>query len=386
MSIRKRTKVLFSVSLLVTVAISVAVGFVWGGNSYKSKYSEKLDSADFNIFWDAYSKLKNTYLGTVDPQKYLYGSIAGGYSSLDDPYTVFLSPEISKQFKDELSGDLEGVGLRLGIKDGLPTVMSPIADSPAFKAGLKANDKILKVDDFMTDNQLLDLVVSKIRGAAGTKVKLTVMKSSDNSVKEIELTREKINVTTVEESFVNNTAIITVSEFGTQTMIDFDAAVVKAKERNVKKVILDLRDNPGGLLDAAIEMEEYFLPKNSIAVIEESKLGRNEHKTSVERGMQDVELVVLVNEGSASASEIFAGAMKDLKRAKVIGAKTFGKGTVQELGDLGSGSSTKITVAKWLTPNGTSIDKNGIEPDVKVEDKRTSAFDTNDPVLKEALK
>ena len=133
-------------------------------------------------------------------------------------------------------------------------------------------------------------------------------------------------------------------------------------------------------------MEEYFLPKNSIAVIEESKLGRNEHKTSVERGMQDVELVVLVNEGSASASEIFAGAMKDLKRAKVIGAKTFGKGTVQELGDLGSGSSTKITVAKWLTPNGTSIDKNGIEPDVKVEDKRTSAFDTNDPVLKEALK
>jgi len=386
MSINKRTKVLFSFSLVITVAISVALGFAWGEHSYKNQNSQKLESIDFKIFWDAYSKLKNVYNGSIDPQKYLYGAIAGGYSSLNDPYTVFLPPEISKQFQDELSGNLEGVGMKLGFKDNLPTVIAPIEGSPAFKAGIRAGDKILKVDEFVTDNQLLDLVVSKIRGAAGTKVKLTVQKSADSAIKELELTREKINVTTIEESFVNDAVVITVSEFGTQTMADFDAAVIRAKEKNINKVVLDLRNNPGGLLDSAIEMEEYFLQKGSIAVVEESRNGKIEHKTKSERGWQNVKLVVLVNDGSASASEIFAGAMKDLKRAKVIGTKTFGKGTVQELSDLGGGSSVKITVAKWLTPSGTNIDKDGIEPDTKVEDNPNSIFDNNDPVLKEALK
>lgn len=386
MNVAKRTKFLFTISLIATVVVSVSLGFIWGESNYKNKYSDKLDSVDFNLFWDAYTKLKNTYLGNVDPQKYLYGAIAGGYSSLDDPYTVFLSPEISKQFQDELSGDLEGVGLKLGVKDKLPTVIAPIEGSPAYKAGIRAGDKIIKVDDFETDSQLLDLVISKIRGAAGTKVKLTVLRASDSSVKEFELTRERINVTTIEKSYLGNTAIIAISEFGTQTVTDFDLVASEIKAKNIKKIVLDLRNNPGGLLDSAIEMEEYFLPKGSVAVIEETRLGKSEHKTSSERGLQDVELVVLVNEGSASASEIFAGAMKDLKRGKIIGTKTFGKGVVQELSSLGNGSSAKITVAKWLTPKGTSIDKEGIEPDIKVEDKRTSVFDNDDPVLKEALK
>ena len=376
----------FVTSLVVALVLAGTGGF-FVGKSYEQKhFKQTIDGVDFSLFWKAYDEIKLKYVGSIDPQKYLYGAINGGYASTGDPYTVFMPPQTSSDFQQELSGQLEGVGLKLGVLDNLPTVIAPIPGSPADKAGIKPKDKILKVDDFSTQDQILDIVVDKIRGKAGTKVKLLVLKADSNETKEIELTREQIDVKSVEVNYTNDVAVIAINEFGTSSTEEFDAIYKEAVSKNVKKVVLDLRGNPGGLLSGAIDISEYFLKKDQTVVIEQGKTDRNEDKVQTEKGWQDIPLVVLVDEGSASASEIVAGALKDNNRAKIIGQKTFGKGTVQELSSFSDGSSSKITIAKWLTPNGKSIDKDGIEPDITVAGTSNPNFDTTDPQLSRALK
>ena len=376
----------FVLSMIVALVLASSGGF-FAGKYYESKHpTQKIDGVDFSLYWKAYDVLKQKYVGDIDPQKYLYASINGGYSSTGDPYTVFMPPQSADEFQQELSGELEGIGLKLGVLDNLPTVIAPIPNSPAEKAGIKPKDKILKVDDFVTQDQILDLVVNKIRGKAGTKVKLLILKASTNKTEEVELTREKIDVKSVEVNYTGDVAVIAINEFGTNSTDEFESIYKEANAKGVKKVVLDLRGNPGGLLSGAIDISEYFLKKNQTIVIEQGKTSRNEDKTITERGWQDMPLAVLVDEGSASASEIVAGALKDNNRSKIIGQKTFGKGTVQELSSFADGSSSKITIAKWLTPSGKSIDKDGIEPDISIEGSSNPNFDTSDPQLNRALK
>ncbi|MCX6809863.1 MAG: S41 family peptidase [Candidatus Berkelbacteria bacterium] len=390
----KKIKVLFVVFFAVSLFISGSIGYFIGHKNlylngttphFVNSDKNKPDNVDFSLFWDAYQKVKENYYGDINMQNYLYGAISGAYASLGDPYTAFLSPDLNKEFQDELSGDLEGVGIKMGVLDGYPTVIAPLDGSPAYKAGMKAKDKIIKVDDLETKDLSLDFVVSKIRGPSGTKVKLAFVRDGENKIREVELTRAKIDVKTVELNYKGDVAVITINEFGVDTTQEFKKFSGEITGKNINKVILDLRNNPGGLLDGSIDIAGFIFPKDTMVVSEQGKSDKVDHKSTGQGELKNVNLVVLVNGGSASAAEILAGAIKDNKRGQIIGEKTFGKGTVQILSNLKDNSSAKITVAKWLTPSGQNIDKNGIQPDIEVKDSDNPNFDTNDPILNRAL-
>lgn len=348
--------------------------------------SNEIGNIDFKLFWEALTKLKENYVSDVDLQKYLYGAISGGFASLGDPYTNFLSPEVSQDFEDELTGQLEGIGIRIGSLDGYPAVIAPLNDSPAQKVGLKPKDLIVKIDDKDAAGMTTDEAVELIRGAARTEVRLEVLRSGENKTREFKIVRENIDVKTVEvKQIQDGISLIEINEFGTSTTSDFIVAAQKLKDDNVGKIIIDLRNNPGGLLNSAIEIAGEIFDDDKLVVIEEGKTGRKESKTSGTSLLKDAKIAVLVNGGSASAAEILAGAIGDNDRGVVIGEKTFGKGTVQQLESLTGGSSVKITIAKWLTPNGNSIDKNGIQPDIEVKEPDDILFAKDDPLIDRAV-
>ncbi|MDH4358648.1 MAG: S41 family peptidase [Candidatus Berkelbacteria bacterium] len=386
----KFAKTVFVLSLAVVVLASGTIGYFLGNGRINlkadlSQRSGDLTDSDLKLFWEAYNKLKESYLGSIDPQKYLYGAIGGGYSSVGDPYTVFLPPELSEEFVKELSGDLEGIGIKIGMLDGMPAVIAPLDDSPAQKAGLKPKDKILKVDDTETAGVTLDEVVSKIRGKAGTRVKIVVMRDGEGETRSFEIERAKIDVKTVELGYKGDVAIITLNEFGFETKDEFLKAVQQVSDKNISKVILDLRNNPGGLLDGAVDISGEIFSRDTLVVIEEGKGEKRELKTSGNETLKQVKLAVLINGGTASSAEIVAGAVRDHGRGKVIGQKTFGKGTVQQYEGLTGGSAARITVAKWLTPKGINIDKNGIVPDIEVPEAQNALFSDNDPLINRAI-
>ena len=386
----RKIKIIFAASIAVAVLAAGTLGYFIGNRQLlrlvkgESSVSD-LQNTDFQLFWDAYLKLKSAYNGDIDPQKYLYGAIEGGYGSLNDPYTVFLSPELSKDFTDELSGELEGIGVKIGELDGAPAIIAPLEDSPAQKAGLKPKGKIVKIDYVDTQTMSLDEVVSKIRGTAGTTVKLDIQREGVADLLHFEIKREKIEVKTVEVSYIDDVAIVALNEFGLDTKVEFSRAAQEIAGKNINKLILDLRNNPGGLLDGAIDVSGEIFPEGTTVVLEQNKTSKDELKTTSSGTLKQVKLAVLVNGGTASSAEIVAGAIKDHNRGKVIGEKTFGKGTVQELDPLRGGSSAKITVAKWLTPKGTNIDKNGIVPDIEVKEPDNILFLSNDPLVKRAI-
>ena len=231
----------------------------------------------------------------------------------------------------------------------------------------------------------LDEVVSKIRGTAGTTVKLDIQREGVADLLHFEIKREKIEVKTVEVSYIDDVAIVALNEFGLDTKVEFSRAAQEIAGKNINKLILDLRNNPGGLLDGAIDVSGEIFPEGTTVVLEQNKTSKDELKTTSSGTLKQVKLAVLVNGGTASSAEIVAGAIKDHNRGKVIGEKTFGKGTVQELDPLRGGSSAKITVAKWLTPKGTNIDKNGIVPDIEVKEPDNILFLSNDPLVKRAI-
>ncbi len=387
----RNLKIIFVTSLAMAVLAAGTVGFLLGRTNLNSRRQiaesaqNNFSSADLDLFWRAYVKLKETYLDKVDPEKYLFGAISGGYASVQDAYTLFLDPELSKDFSRELSGEVEGIGIKIGEYNGLPAVIAPLDGSPAQKAGLRPKDQIIKVDDLETQTMNLDEVVAKIRGKAGSQVRLEIMREGQDQPLQFEIQREKIDVKTVEIQYKGDVAIIALNEFGLDTKPEFEKAAQEVANRGISKVVLDLRNNPGGLLDGSVDVMSEFVAPDTTAVIEESKSGKNEHKTSGEPVLKQVKLAVLVNGGTASSSEIVAGAIKDLKRGTIIGEKTFGKGTVQELSELSGGSSAKITVAKWLTPNGKNIDKDGITPDIEVKEPDNILFAENDPLISRAV-
>lgn len=352
------------------------------GTPVVSKNEKSLKNIDFTLFWDTWAQLEEKYVDhkKIDPQKMFYGAIKGMVASVEDPYTFFLTPDENKQSKDSLGGKFEGIGAQLGLQSNRITIVAPLKNSPAENAGLKAGDFVNKVNGESTKGWILTQAVSKIRGEKGTKVKLTIER--DGKEFDVEMVRDTIKVESVEVkldekqadcgTICGNIAYLKLNQFGENTVDEWETQVAKIKQawdkKQIKGMILDLRDNPGGYLESSVYLAGEFLPKGSLVVRQESKVfGNKDYNVARTGSLLDIPLVVLVNKGSASAAEILSGALRDHKRARLIGEKTFGKGSVQEAMDLREGAGVHITVAKWVLPSGEWINSKGIEPDIKAE-------------------
>ncbi len=326
-------------------------------------------SIDFGEFWKVWDTVGAKFDGNTDPQKLLYGAISGMVQATGDPYTEFFTPEQAKSFESDLSGSFSGIGAEIGIKNDKLTVIAPLPSSPAEKSGIRAGDVIKKINDESTTGMPVDTAVSKIRGQAGTEVRLTIDRGGVE--KDYTIKREQIDTKSVSYKMDNGILKITVSRFDDQTAALIREAEDAGISQNAKGVILDLRNNPGGLLDSAIDVSSEFVGKGTIVIEKDVKHNKSETFSASGHGkMTDKNkypLVVLVNKGSASASEIVAGAIRDNGRGELVGEKTFGKGSVQEVQKLPDGSELKITVAHWYTPKGINISKEGLQPDVSVE-------------------
>jgi len=335
----------------------------------------KIQNVDFSLFWNVWNELSAKYVdkSELDTQKMVYGAISGMVDSIGDPYTVFFEPVKAKEFAQEISGSFGGVGMEIGVKDDILTVVAPLPDTPAARAGILAGDKILKIYDKTTQGLSAEEAVSMIRGKIGTKVTLTIS-SNGSKAREVTITRETIKVPTVVWRMINqdnkNYAYIQAYQFNQNINSQFKTAVEEIEKSDPKAdgIILDLRNNPGGLLDSAINLAGYFVKKGQPVVSEVFGDGTtNEFTSDGNAIMTKYRTVILINGGSASASEILAGALHDNLGLKLVGEKTYGKGVVQELVNLDDDSSLKVTVARWFTPDGVNISKEGIEPDIKVE-------------------
>ncbi len=357
------------------------------------KYSQAPDGklsqdVDFNLFWEVWDDLEKKYVDKdkVNEKKMFYGAIKGLVESLGDPYTIFMDPRVSKEFEDDLAGTFEGIGAEIGIKNDVLTIIAPLPGMPAEKAGLRAGDKVLAIDGKSTTGITIDEAVNKIRGPKGTQVTLTIYREGLDETKDITITRGTIKVSSVRTNLRDDDIfVIKITNFNTDTEELFNKAVREIIDKNPKGIILDLRNNPGGFLDTAIEVASEWI-EDGVVVIEEFGDGRkNEYLARGRARLKHFPTVVLVNEGSASASEIVAGALQDYKKATIIGKKTFGKGSVQILDGLKDGSSLKITVAKWLTPNGNYINEKGITPDIEVDLTLEDFNADKDPQMDKAI-
>lgn len=326
---------------------------------------------NFSLFWDVWDRLAASYLdkAVLNPGQMVHGAIRGMVASLGDPYTVFLPPSDNKQAKEDLNGSFEGVGIQLGYKDGQLAVIAPLSGMPAEKTGVKAGDLILKIEDQETGEISLPEAVKLIRGLKGTPVKLTLLHQGEEEFYEVTIVRETIIIPSVEVELVANVAHLKLTRFGDQTSEQWRQAVGSiVNQPSVLGVVLDLRNNPGGYLSGSVFIASEFLD-SGVVVQQESANGTREAFSVDRQGkLPKLPLVVLVNQGSASASEIVAGALQHYQRAKVVGEKTFGKGTIQEAQDLFGGSGLHITTARWLLPSGQSIDGTGVVPDYEVKD------------------
>lgn len=346
---------------------------------------------DFGLFWKVWAVLKDKYVDkeNLDARKLFYGAIDGMLAATGDPYTTFFSPEENQEFKEDISGTFEGIGAELGMRDNVPTVIAPLEGTPAEAAGILPGDKILRVNDESTSGLSLDETVDKIRGPEGSEVTLNIYREGDEEARDIVIKRGVIVVKSVRfEMKENGIAYIRLSRFGDDTVRDFTAAARQARENGAQSLVLDLRNNPGGYLEGAVEIGSLMLPENKVVVLEEDGHGkRTEMKTKGGDILSHLPTVVLINEGSASASEILSGALRDNREnVTLVGRTSFGKGSVQELISVGRNTAVKVTVARWLTPNGDQINEVGITPDREV---RLSAEDRGagkDPQLDEAVK
>lgn len=332
---------------------------------------QEFADADFNLFWEVWSQLEDKFVDhdKINRDAMVYGAIAGLARSLKDPYTEFLPPAESKQFQEDIRGAFGGIGAEIGIRKGIVTIIAPLKGNPAEKAGIKAGDKILKVDDTSTVDLGLDEAVRLIRGEPGTNVRLTILRDGVDRAREFVITRDIIKIQIVStEARADGIFVIRLNHFTESASFEFRRAVQEFFDSGSKKIILDLRNNPGGFLTVAVDIASWWAPPGETIVRERHADGSEElYRSSGYGVLANIPTVLLVNEGSASASEIVAGALRDHKGILLVGAKTFGKGSVQEVVQLPKAASLKVTIAKWLTPKGTEIDGKGLEPDVKVE-------------------
>lgn len=395
----------FKIYITIYIAIlfilgSFALGLAFGHYYIPSKKSATAEISEvkenLDLFWETWNLLEKKYIGRkdLDKEKMIYGAIKGMVKSLGDSYTVFMPPAESKEFKEAVDGNFEGIGIEIDVKNDNLTVIAPLEGYPAEKAGIRTGDIIIKIGDKFTSDLDIEEAVSLIRGPRGTKVILTVLHESSKKPEEITVERTVIHVKSVKWEFAprektngEKIAYIKISRFGNDTMDEFKKAYKEILSQDIKKVILDLRNNPGGFLDTAVELSSEFIDGTKVVVTEaylKKELNIN-HFTRGKANFKDIKVVVLINNGSASASEIVAGALHDIKGIQLIGEKSFGKGSVQSLEPLQGGSSIRITVAEWLTPNGKNINKEGIEPDIKVEINEEDIKNNRDPQLDKAI-
>lgn len=358
----------------------------------------KDQNVDFSPFWKTWQILNERYVNgtaaidstttkkTTDQDR-VWGAISGMVSSLGDPYTVFMPPQEKIKFEEDIRGNFSGVGMEVGYKDGTPTVISPLPNSPAKKAGILAGDKVLKIDGVSTANLSLDAAIDKIRGKEGTAVVLTVLHDNDKESVDIKIVRAVITIPTIDTKIVNgkNSSdkifVINLYNFSAQSAELFKQAIGEFSRSGSNKLVLDLRGNPGGYLDAAVNMASWFLPQGKVVVRESSGVN-NVEKVYRSAGYdifkdKNLKMVVLIDRGSASASEILAGALSEYGVAKLVGEKSFGKGSVQELVSITEDSSLKVTIARWLTPKGKSLSQNGLDPDYAVKLPEVTATTTS---------
>lgn len=348
-------------------------------------------SVDMNLFWNVWQIVDQDYAyveETEDKEDRVEGAIQGMLDSLDDPYTLFMDAEESTEFEQSLNGELEGIGAEVTRKNGLITVVSPLKNTPAAKAGLLPGDIIVSVDGETTESMSLYEAVSLIRGERGTKVKLEVARKGAPDLIAVEIVRDKVHFDSVEwEIKEGGIAYIEIIQFDDNTLKNLNSAINGITLENVNGLIIDLRNNSGGYLDTAVDVLSELTSERQKAVIIKgrSEINNKVIYTTGRARLDGIPLIVLINEGSASASEIVAGAVKDWGRGTLIGKKSFGKGSVQELRPLEGGATLRLTVAKWNTPNDNNINKEGIAPDIEVELTPEDHNNDKDPQLDCAL-
>ncbi len=350
-------------------------------------------SVDLTDFWKAWNALDAQYVAThasstlPSLKERIYGAISGLANSYGDPYTVFFPPKEAKMFSDDISGSFGGVGMEIGIKDSVLTVIAPLKGTPAALAGITAGDQIVAIDGKSTDGLSVDKAVSEIRGPIGTTVSLTIMRN--NKPIDIQITRDTIQVPETEDGIdtANGVYHIALYEFTANSGQLFNQALERFKASESRQLIIDLRNNPGGYLDAAVDIASHFLPRGTKIVTEDFG-GKESNNIHTSLGYQDIpqgtKIAVLIDGGSASASEILAGALQDNHVATLLGEQSFGKGSVQSLISL-DGGSLKITIARWITPAGHWIMGNGITPDITVAYKKAAAKGENDSQMSRAI-
>ncbi len=368
MSVRNKGK---KITLLVAAVTLLAV-FVGMGTQRRCAAQGGNDYESIELFTDVLAIVKKSYVEEVDTKKLIYGAINGMLSSLD-PHSSFMPPEMYKEMKIETKGSFGGLGIEITIKDGILTVISPIEDTPAFKAGIKAGDQILKIDDKFTKDLTIMDAVKRMRGPKGSKVVLTIFREGLDKPKEFSLVRDVIQVKSVKFKMLDDGfGYVRIAQFQEKTDDDLSKALEtlhKENGGNLRGLVLDLRNDPGGLLDQAVRVAEHFVDEGQLIVYTEGREKESKMRFTSRKGDKEPSypIVVLINSGSASASEIVAGALQDHKRAVIMGTQSFGKGSVQTIIPLSDNSGLRLTTARYYTPSGRSIQAKGITPDITVE-------------------
>lgn len=372
-------------------------GFVFEPKTFKIvNQQDQPKTVDYGLLWDAITKLKTNHIDKpTDEQKILYGAVKGAVDSVGDPYTSFFTPDELKDFETDLAGKFSGIGAEIGKQDGVIVIIAPLDGTPAKNAGLLAKDVIVKVGGEEAQGWSTEEAVRRIRGPKGTEVKLTIYRAGKNDTFEVAIKRDDIVIKSVkwETKEVKDSTgkqrrvgVIKVSRFGDDTSALFSTATQELKSKGVDGIVLDLRNDPGGYLETSVEIASYWTEKDKIVVTEAHSDGKNvEYKSKGYGRLAGLPTVTLINGGSASASEILAGALHDYKLTKLIGEKSFGKGSVQTVLDLSGGSALKVTIAKWLTPSGHNISKEGINPDIAVKLTEEDIKAEKDPQMDKAL-
>jgi len=375
----KTTKTL---SLVIIVGIAFYIGLYLGGNNHAIAGTTtnsghlSIEDKDFNLYWKALSILENKHpdASVVTSEERIWNSIEGLTKSYGDPYTTFFNPKQTDFFEESINGEFSGVGMEVGIREGFITVISPLKNSPAEQAGVLPGDILTKIDDTPAIDISLDAAIDLIRGPEGESVVLTVSREGEVNLLEIEIIRDVIEIPSVEyETLDTGESLISIHSFGEDVGDEFKTALEEFQKNKTDKLIIDLRNNPGGYLTASVDIASWFIPQGKVVVTESfsEDSGRQDIQYR-SKGYEspissDTQIVVLVNNGSASASEIVAGALQEYEIAELVGTQTFGKGSVQEYIKLDNKTALKVTVARWLTPLGNSISNNGLTPDLVVE-------------------
>ncbi len=368
--------------------------FTGGSTRAETVRSERPDLTEFWRVWDLLDEkfVTDTSAERLSSDAKLHGAIRGLVDSFGDPYTVFLPPTEASSFAEDISGNFSGVGMEVGMRNGLVTIIAPLVDTPADRAGLLAGDVIVRIDETSTERMRVDEAVKLIRGERGTEVVLTIFREGETEFLTFPVIRDTITIPTVKTERVEDTFIITIYSFNAIAESLVRSALQDYAAGSANRLVIDVRGNPGGYLDSAVAIASFFLPSGKVVVSEQHDAGgtarhfRSRGRQIAGTTFTPENLVVLVDTGSASAAEILAGALRDHNVATVIGTQTFGKGSVQELVNLPSGAAVKVTVARWLTPNGTSISEGGLEPDIIISRTPADRAEDRDPQRDAALR